>query len=107
MSPPAIITEEVFCTYLKCKYKAYLKIQGTVGEVSEYERLLARIAAEYRKTAGRELLPTQGEALIADKLLSLSDTIQSRKELILNVSINSDDASCHVDALYLRREIEG
>jgi len=34
-------TEEIFCAYLKGKYKAYLKLQGTVGEVSEYERLLS------------------------------------------------------------------
>ena len=106
MSPPAIITEEIFCAYLKCKYKAYLKLHGTVGEVSEYERLLTRIDVEYRKIAKRELLRTHGKAAISENPLSLSDTIQSRKELILNISMNSDDASCHLDALYRASKIE-
>lgn len=106
MSPPAIITEEIFHAYLKCKYKAYLKLQGTLGEVSEYERLLTRIDVEYRKTAGRELRRTQDKAAIAENPLSLSDTIQSGKELILNASMNTDEASCHLDALYRTSKIE-
>jgi len=94
MSSPAIITEEIFCAYLKCKYKAYLKLQGTVGEVSEYERLLTKIEGEYRKTAGRELVHTQGKAAISENPRSLSDAIQSGKELILNTAVKSDEASC-------------
>jgi predicted RecB family nuclease len=62
MSPSAIISEEIFCAYLKCKYKAYLKLQGTVGEVSEYERLLAKLDVEYRKAAGRVLFRAQSKA---------------------------------------------
>src|ERR1700677_2810449 len=105
MPPLAIIAEETFSAYLKCKYKAYLKLQGAVGEVSEYERLLTRIDAKYRKTAGRELLRTQSKAAIADNPLSLSDAIKNGKTLILNASMNSDEASCHLDALYLTSKI--
>ena len=106
MSPPAIITEEIFCAYLKCKYKAYLKLQGAVSEVSEYERLLTKIDVEYRKTAGRELRRTQGKAAIAENPRSLSDAIESGKVLILNASMNSDVAACHLDAIYRTSKIE-
>jgi hypothetical protein len=71
MSSPAIITEEVFCAYLKCKYKAYLKLQGAVGEVSEYERLLTRLDVEYRKTAASELNRTQGKTATAVNIPTL------------------------------------
>jgi predicted RecB family nuclease len=106
MSPPATITEEIFCAFLKCKYKAYLKLQGNVGEVSEYERLLRSIDIQYRKTAGKELLRTQGKAAIAENPACWPDMIESGKELILNASMNSDEASCRLDALYRTGKIE-
>jgi predicted RecB family nuclease len=106
MPPPAIITEETFCAYLKCKHKAYLKLQGAVGEVPEYERLLTRIEIEYRKAARRELLRTQAKAAFAENPPSLPDAIQSGKELILNATVNSDEASCHLDALYRTGNID-
>jgi predicted RecB family nuclease len=104
--PPAIITEEIFGAYLKCKYKAYLKLQGTVGEASEYQRLLTRIDVDYRKAAGRQLLRIQGNAAIAENPLPLPEMIQNGKELILNASLNSDEASCHLDALFLTSKME-
>jgi hypothetical protein len=89
--PPAIITEEIFCAYLKCKYKGYLKLQATVGEVSEYERLMTRVDVEYQKTAGRQLLRIQGSAAIAENPLPLPEMIQSGKELIRERLAQRDD----------------
>lgn len=106
MSSSAMVTEDIFCAYLKCKYKAHLKLQGTVGEVSEYERLVKRIDVEYRQTTGREMLRTQSKTAIAENPLSLLDALQSGRELILNVSMESDEAACHLDALYRTSKIE-
>jgi hypothetical protein len=41
VSPTPSLTDDVFAAFLKCPYKAYLKLRGVVGERSEYELLYA------------------------------------------------------------------
>src|SRR5262249_9776254 len=36
------LTEDILSAYLKCPYKAHLKLRGTAGEQSEYEHTQAR-----------------------------------------------------------------
>jgi hypothetical protein len=84
MPLPTIITEETFYAYLKCRYKAYLKLQGAVGEVTKYERLLTRTDAEYRKTAERELLRTHGKSAIAENLLGIEEKARTLAQFALH-----------------------
>ena len=37
MTPP--INNEIFADYLRCQYKAYLKLKGRTGQKTEYEEL--------------------------------------------------------------------
>jgi hypothetical protein len=46
VSTTPTLTDDVFTTFLKCPYKAYLKLRGLIGERSEYELLQARLAVE-------------------------------------------------------------
>src|SRR5437773_6916062 len=51
MNQPPPLTEEVFSAFLKCRYKGYLKLTGSIGEPSDYARLQQRLSAEYRVDA--------------------------------------------------------
>ena len=77
MNPTSTLTDDIFAAFLKCRYKAHLKLQGTAGEPSEYERLQARLAAEYRLAARQEMLRARDpESVIVSPPL-LADAIQS------------------------------
>jgi hypothetical protein len=50
------INNEVFADYLKCQYKAYLKLKGRTGQKTDYEELQNRLFQEYRTNAVEHLL---------------------------------------------------
>jgi Transposase IS66 family len=66
---PPPITDAVFAAFLQCPLKAYLKLQGAVGEPSDFEAVQARRAAEYRAAARDELWRRQGVAVPQQKCL--------------------------------------
>jgi hypothetical protein len=114
MNPPLPITDEVFTAFLKCKYKAYLKLTGESGEQSDYRRLQDRLAAEYRAAAGQEVLKDRSEADVVARPPSLVDAVRSEPSLITDVTVSDagessslitdvtvSDAgeSCRLDAL--------
>ncbi len=43
------ISNSVFIDYLNCNYKAYLKINGGVGEKTDYDMLQNSLLNEYRE----------------------------------------------------------
>jgi predicted RecB family nuclease len=49
------ISNEIFADYLKCEYKAYLKLHDTAGHETEYERLMDGQDAIYRSAALKKL----------------------------------------------------
>jgi len=77
MNPVPSLTDEIFAAFLKCKYKAYLKLRGVIGERSEYEQLQTRLAAEYRIAARNNLLRVRGQAAVVLDPPSLRDAIRS------------------------------
>jgi predicted RecB family nuclease len=50
-----LITDKIFIEFLKCKYKAYLKIKGLQGHVSEYQELQDYLEEQYRINARNRL----------------------------------------------------
>ena len=57
MIPP--INNEIFADYLRCQYKAYLKLQGRTGQKTEYEELQNRLLQQYRIRACQLLLSSK------------------------------------------------
>jgi predicted RecB family nuclease len=96
-SPP--LTDEIFADFLKCPYKAYLKLRGTAGEPSDYQQLKTKLAAEYRLAAREEVLRTRDPTSVIVSPPLLADAIQSRPALILDAPVADADGSCRLDAL--------
>jgi hypothetical protein len=66
------INNEVFADYLKCQYKAYLKLKGRTGQKTEYEKLQNRLLQEYRTKALEHFLSSKykNEAFLSKITLS-------------------------------------
>lgn len=99
MNSTSGLTDAVFDAFLKCRYKAHLKLQGTVGEPSEFQRLQARLATEYRLNARQAWLRSHDSTSAVVSSESLADAIQGRPTLILDALAADTDLSCRLDAL--------
>jgi predicted RecB family nuclease len=100
MTPaPATVTDDIFTAFLKCPYKAHLKFRGVAGQVSDYERVQVRLAAEYRRAAQEALLRTHGEAGAVRDPLSLPTAIRAGATLVLDAAIGDGDTACRLDAV--------
>ena len=99
------ITDEVVTAFLKCRYKAYLKLTGHSGERSDYERTQTRLESEYRVATQRNLLERQrGEVIETPP--SLPEVIRSGTDLIIGASASDGDECCRIDALERGRRIK-
>jgi hypothetical protein len=67
----AAITDDIFAAFLKCQYKAYLKLRGETGQVSDFERVQARVATEYRRAAPGALQRSRGAGAVVREPPSL------------------------------------
>jgi phosphoglycolate phosphatase len=92
MNPPLTLTDDIFTAFLKCKYKAYLKLTGLSGEKSDYEQVQVMRSAEYRGAVSEEWRRRNGGAGVAENQTSLP-------EVILDATISDAGESCHLDAL--------
>jgi predicted RecB family nuclease len=99
MSPTSALTDGIFAAFLKCPYKAYLKLEGRVGEPSDYEQMQARLATEYRRAARQEVLRAYELGSVMVSPPSLNDAVRHRPALILDAVVSDADASCQLDAL--------
>jgi predicted RecB family nuclease len=95
--PP--LTDEVFTAFLKCRYKAHLKLQGAAGETSDYEQVQARLAADYRVAARQELLRGRAVAAVAERPASAADAIRNGAALVMDATVSEGGERCHLDAL--------
>jgi predicted RecB family nuclease len=99
MNPHDPLTEEIFTAFLKCPYKAYLKLTGARGEKSDYEMLQSRLAEEYKVKAG-EVWPRKRHAeVVIHSPPSLQDASTSSATIIIGVQAQDDKESCRLDAL--------
>jgi predicted RecB family nuclease len=99
VSTTSTLTDDIFAAFLKCRYKAFLKLRATAGEPSEYQQMQARLAAEYRRAARQELLRTCDPAAVVVSPPSLAEAIRGRPTLILDAAADDADGSCRLDAL--------
>jgi predicted RecB family nuclease len=92
------VTDDLFAAFLKCRYKAYLKLRGDEGEKSDYETLQSRLLAEYRQAATKQLLRASGGAAV-EGTPSLPETIRAKPDLITEATASDANESCRLDAL--------
>ncbi len=97
--PPPSLTDDIVAAYLKCRYKAYLKLRGAVGERSDYESLQVRLAAEYRAAVRSKLLQLHEGSTVIQDPASLLEAIRSGVPLILEATAQDADESCRLDGL--------
>jgi predicted RecB family nuclease len=97
--PTSTLTDDIFAAFLKCRYKAYLKIQRAAGDPSDYQQLQTRLAAEYRLVARQKLLRTRDPASVVVSPLAIAEAIRSQPTLILDAPVADADGSCRLDAL--------
>jgi hypothetical protein len=99
MSPSPSLTDDVIGSFLKCRYKAHLKLHRTAEEPSEYQQLQTRLAAEYHLAARREILRTRDPAAALISPASLAEALHRRPALIFDVVVDDAGRSCRLDAL--------
>ena len=71
------ITRDVLESHLRCKTKAYLKLGGQQGKVSDYEAMLIARRQEVRRQAIDRLLTTNTEGEMATDLPLTTATLQT------------------------------
>src|SRR5262249_37639990 len=99
MNPPPQLTGETFAAFLKCPYKAYLKMRGESGEPSAYQRSQDALATDHRRAARQELLEKHNRGAVIQRPPSVPEAIQSGAALITDVTLSDPAESCRVDAL--------
>ena len=92
------INNSMFIDYLKCKYKAYLKIIGETGEKTDYEILQNRLFNEYRESAANLIKSKwMSEKILKDS--SLIQFIENNKKLGINIREVSDEYDVIFDGI--------
>jgi len=93
------ITSDVLESYLKCKYKAHLKLAGDQGIKSDYELLLIESRNRVRLAGADKLVARHKEADIL-RGGSLTPAVMKRGvPLLLDVTVENETLSIHFDAL--------
>jgi len=71
------INNQIFTDFLDCKYKAYLKLQGEIGQRSEYEELEASLSAEYQECAQKHV--ADSGILVTKRALEVESNVTLRE----------------------------
>lgn len=92
------INEELFEAFIRCKYKAKLRIAGTVGHQSEFEEHRRRLLSVYRQNAQHKLAGGLDEK---ETLCTSFDgaVLSQTHKLILELTLAVDGLAASIDAL--------
>src|SRR5262245_41801015 len=99
MQPSLALTDDVFAAFLKCRYKAYLRLRGETGDRSDYQRTQDGLDAAYRAIATEDLLRRHAGQRVVQGPLSLPDALRSGAALITDATASDAGESCRIDAL--------
>jgi predicted RecB family nuclease len=99
MDPSLALTDEIFAAFRNCRYKAYLKLRGEIGERSDYERTQAELSARYKAAALEDLRRRHAGAAVIDAPSWLPDALRSGAALVTNAEATHAGVSCGIDAL--------
>lgn len=93
------ISNRIFDDFLKCRHKAYLKLQGRSGVISPFEELRIRLAREYRNRAYKNLTTLHSRNNAVEDTLPFCEIKNQGHDLVLNVTASEDDIFVKFDAL--------
>ena len=93
------ITTDVLASYLNCKYRAYLKMTGQHGTMSQYETLLSDIAQSLTQEATKKILAQTGNAEVLRHLPLTYHLLKRGAPYILDATAEDNDFSLHFDGL--------
>lgn len=93
-----IINNEIFESFINCKYKAYLKLSGTSGNISEYEIMQNEIRVLYKMGALKNILSAYKEKEILNNT-DLNSAIEDGKKAIVNAHVNCDGLQSYCDLM--------
>src|SRR4051794_20539272 len=95
----AKITSDVLEAYLKCKYKAHLKLAGQQGTRSDYEALLIEQRNEVRLRASNKLLARHPGDEVARTIPLTIAALKRGSPFILDATLEDDSVCLHLDGL--------
>jgi predicted RecB family nuclease len=91
--------DDVFLSYLYCKYKGYLTLKGKKGELSEYGRLQAKLRQRYRDAATSAIICNNRQSFIPENPPLSIGALKQGAPLIVNAAIKHKSIRCEFDAL--------
>jgi predicted RecB family nuclease len=97
----APISNDLFRDFLRCKFKAHLKISGKCGQKSDYEKLDTRRSDEYRRIATDHLLRSRPNTEICQNPTDLPKALRHGYAIVIAGQATIDNTSVHFDALLL------
>ncbi len=98
------ITRQILEAYLNCKTKAYLKLAGQQGHVSDYEAMLVENRQQLRHQAIGKILARITEGEVARDIILTAATLREGPSFVLNATLEDDLISLSFDGL---RRLDG
>jgi predicted RecB family nuclease len=96
-----MITDEVIENFVICKYKSYLKLKGTTGEISDYESMITNNLTQYKIAYLKNIKEIyQTENLTFDYPFDPKEKLKNNS-IIINPKFQSEKYKITFDALEL------
>ena len=94
-----MLTTDLFGAFVNCRYKAFLKASGEVGQTSGFEQFSTTLDQDYRELATRHLISLHPGYSVVYRPLSLSETWRARPRLIFDAVCSMGDRSWELHAI--------
>src|SRR3954454_20931486 len=94
-----LISRDIIESYVHCKYKGYLKLDGRSGTRSDFEVLMTELRGEILQRANAGLTGRHREEEILKGLVIPPSILGMKSPLILDAVIQSDELSLKYDGL--------
>src|SRR5438105_3659117 len=93
------ITSDVLESYLRCKFKGYLKLAGKQGTKYDFEAMLTELRAEVRLKAIEAIIARHPGDQVARNIPLTTADLQRGPPYILDGTLEDDSVALHFDGL--------
>ena len=93
------ITNEIFRSYLNCRYKAFLKFSGINGRITEYEILQDELHKEYENDAKDLLIARYSDNNFLQASSIVFSDLTKGKGVIFNAHLDYSEISAYFEVL--------
>jgi predicted RecB family nuclease len=97
--PLRIITDDIFLSYTQCPYKAYLKLTGRTGTISEYELSETDALETYRSQGLERALNASPQKNVIDCAGAPISALPSGFSLLLRATLQTSSISSNIDLI--------